>query len=131
MEFTYDENIMSDLHKDAYGFRPSGEFWSLWESASNEEKQHIWDDTLVVLQRNIAAEEEAEALQMSEFEARIKDAIGVGATDRGAAIRWIVESLELSEIELCYGGEYACFQLGLPFSYSKELDVAVAELQQS
>jgi len=36
MKYTFDENIFSDLYKDAYGVRPRGH---AFYTASNEEKQ--------------------------------------------------------------------------------------------
>jgi hypothetical protein len=127
-EYTYDEKIVSDLHKDAYGFRPSAEFSILWGCSSNDQKQKIWDSLLAALEQSITEEEEAEALRVGAFEARIEDAIQAGANDRKAAIRQVVESLNLTEVELCYGGDYACFQLGLPYAYGKELDEVIDSL---
>ena len=39
--YTYDENIFSDFHKDAYGFRPRDH---RFYDATPAEKQVIWDD---------------------------------------------------------------------------------------
>ena len=55
----FDANTLSDLHKDAYGFRPrSEEFWNAWDSADDDGKQRIWDDLLDAADR--AAETERE-----------------------------------------------------------------------
>jgi hypothetical protein len=126
MEYTYDENILSDLHKDAYGFRPSPEFSILWQCSSDDQKQEIWDDLIATLQRSIAVEEEREDFAVKSFEAQVEASIQAGASDRETAIRWIVESLELSESELTYGAEYVCFKLGLPYSYATHFEATVS-----
>jgi hypothetical protein len=40
---TYDESIISDLHKDVYGFRPRQDWWANWKAISEDAKQAIWD----------------------------------------------------------------------------------------
>ena len=131
MSYTFDENIISDLHKDAYGFRPAAEFGMLWQLSSDDQKQEIWDDLVVIMQRSMKAEEAAEKAASEAFESQIQAAILSGAADRETAIRWVVEALDLSEGELSYGGEYICFLMGLSFSYTQELDAAVAEIQHA
>ena len=43
MSYTYSDDIISDLHKDARGFRPSEYFWEEWTQSPAEAKQKIWD----------------------------------------------------------------------------------------
>ena len=45
--YTFDEDTVSDLHKDAYGFRPSGCWWGNWNTMSDAEKQEEWDQLIV------------------------------------------------------------------------------------
>jgi hypothetical protein len=44
--YTFDENILSDLHKDAYGFRPSGDFFREWDLLDNDGKQDLWEQLI-------------------------------------------------------------------------------------
>ena len=57
MNYTFDEREVSDLHKDAYGFRPSYDYWREWELADNDEKQRLWDDLINALQWAIENED--------------------------------------------------------------------------
>ena len=42
--YTFDEQTLSDLHKDARGSRPRSDwFWDAWNQADNDGKQAIWD----------------------------------------------------------------------------------------
>lgn len=86
MEYTYSEDIFSDLHKDAYGFRPRGhEFYD----ATPDRKQEIWDYICEVVEDNIAAEKEHEARAVRDFQRLVHRVIELGACDRKTALRWL------------------------------------------
>ena len=127
-QFTFDTSIVSDLHKDARGWRPSEYFWETWEVASDEEKQEIWDGLCNELNLEMERERKAEKQAVAEFEKQIARNLSYGAADRQQAIRWIVESLDPSEIDLRYGGSWVCWELGLPFSMKDEFKEVCKEL---
>ena len=127
MTYTYDEDIVSDLHKEAFGFRPSEYFWSKWRGAVRDQRQVIWDDLLVDLDRAIADDKAAKEHAIADFEEAIAVHITSGAKDRATAIRWIVDSLNLSEVDKMYGGEYICYTLGLPYSMEHVFDEVLRE----
>ena len=87
--YTYDENIFSDFHKDAYGFRPrlDEEFYT----ATPARKQEIWDSVGRAFRIREAEEAEEEARALREFEAEIASVIEAGAGDRTTALRWLTE----------------------------------------
>ena len=120
MTYTFDEAIVSDLHKDTYGFRPGEYFWDRWNSGSDDKKQEMWDDLCRSLDQTLAAEKAAYDAAKSEYEARLAEYISIGAKDRATAIRWLVQSLELTETDKWYGAEYICYTLGLPNSMQSE-----------
>lgn len=43
MKFTYSVDVISDLHKDARGFRPGKSWWQMWDALGDVEKQNVWD----------------------------------------------------------------------------------------
>jgi hypothetical protein len=92
MGYTFDENIVSDLHKDAYGFRPGADFWSDWKNASSNTKQKVWDSLLVDLERSIERDRADAARAAEEFLGRIEQMIEYGAADYETALRWIVDA---------------------------------------
>ena len=122
MEFTYDENTVSDLHKDAYGFRPSSLFWSQWNAMNAEQKQAEWEYLCSALEDNIEREKMIEERAVREFEARVTETIESGAGDRATAIRWILQSEGLDDEE---DMGYVCYCLGLPYSYENMLKEVV------
>ena len=90
--YTFDDQTLSDLHKDARGYRPRDEyFWARWNESNDDGKQAIWDnliDELDAVNREDALRE-AEALE--DFKARITDVISLGAGDRETALRWMTD----------------------------------------
>ena len=117
-QYTYDEQIVSDLHKDAYGYRPREGFWRHWNESTSDEKQEIWDGLLRDLDAEMEAEQRRKDEAVEAFEARVEKTVAMGAGDRLTAIRWIVDGMDLDYTDLCYGGERICWELGLPYSMS-------------
>ncbi len=112
-EYTFDENIVSDLHKDAYGTRPGEYFWADWDACNNDGKQRIWDNLLDEVDRAVENEREAQAEAICDLEDRIqfmKNTV-VGCT-REDAIRY------LHDVYKTNGDiEYLEFHLGVPYGY--------------
>ena len=87
--FTYSEELFSDFHKDAYGFRPRGyhEFWD----ATPERKQEIWDNVEQDFLQEMVREEKAKAEALEQFEREVAQTISYGAGDRATALRWMTQ----------------------------------------
>lgn len=126
--YTFDENIVSDLFKEAYGTRPTSLWWQCWNEATNDEKQVEWNNLLEVhaVTMDRAAQEEIAAI--NAFEIEIANALDVGARSREDAVRWIVQSLELDDIDLMYGGSAICYRNGLPYKMAAIFDNAINHL---
>ena len=129
--YTFDESIVSDLHKDTYGFRPDNAFWSNWNVSSDDDKQYIWDCLLEALKYTIECDANDKIAAVNVFELEIANTIDLGATSREVAIRWIVESMGLTQFDLMYGGSYVCFVKNLPHSMAPLFENAIHELEQS
>lgn len=125
MAYTFDENIVSDLHKDAHGFRPTQSFWMRWEDAANYTKQNIWDGLLVDLEVTMTSEANEKIAAINAFEVEIATALDLGARSRDEAVRWVVESMDLDDTDLMYGGELICYRKGLPYSMAPLFNNAI------
>jgi hypothetical protein len=90
MEFTYSDDIFSDLHKDVYGFRPGDTLMEEWHERTPRQKQELWNALCDELEENTKAEKAAEIVAVDKFEARVQDVIGLGADNRETALEWIV-----------------------------------------
>jgi hypothetical protein len=124
----YDENIISDLHKDVYGFRPRQDWWQHWNSVPEASKQAIWDYLCDECDAQIVAQKVRDDEALKDFEVRVDQMIQLGAADRDTAILWIVDSLDLTENDLWYGAEYVCHRLNLSYDNYGLFKEAVDEL---
>jgi hypothetical protein len=89
MAYTFDAQIVSDLHKDAYGVRPSAFWWECWQNASDDERQAEWDDLLEVLDRTMAREQEEERIALAEFDKEVLSIMEIGKCDERTALAWM------------------------------------------
>lgn len=123
--YTFDENIISDLHKDARGFRPSQGWWSVWADLSDDAKQETWDSLCRELSETLDREREEEARAALALTAQLEKMYELGATSEVQALKWIMEGEEFDDYDLQYGANYFCYHFGL--SYSAKNDFAIQE----
>jgi len=124
----YDETIISDLHKDVYGFRPGAGWWADWKAMDEDAKQAEWDYLCQECDHQIFVQKMRDQEALKDFQARVEQTIQLGAPDRDTAILWIVDSLDLTENDLWYGAEYVCYRLHLSFDNYGLFKDAVDEL---
>ncbi len=112
--YTFDVSLFSDLHKDAYGFRPRSycEFYD----ASDDQKQIIWDQTLETLEAANQAERTAHERAISSFKNLISEVLYLGAADVETALRWILVGEKFSLNDYQYGADYIAYHFGLPYA---------------
>lgn len=125
--YTFDEQTVSDLHKDARGWRPREYFWERWEAASPAEKQEIWDGLIGELESELAREKAQQERAIASYEATLAELMQYGAKDRETAKRWYLDSLNLSDMDVRYGADYVCYELGFPYSMKGEFEAYIAE----
>ena len=87
--YTFDDQTVSDLHKDARGFRPHAAFMEGWAQSDDDNKQAIWDGLIRELDRVQAEEAHAAEVAIADFEATVGETIEAGAGDRENALRWM------------------------------------------
>ena len=116
MEFTFSDYLFSDLHKDAYGCRPTSSDCNRWMDSSDEEKQEWWDSMIETMQWEQKMVQEHQAKQIAALESRIEMNITLGAGDRKTALRWVLDSFNPDELEF-YGAERVAYELGLPYNH--------------
>lgn len=125
--YTFSTELFSDLFKDVNGFRPRGH-WFYDANTTDEERQAEWDYLCERLSRQIKEENEAKEKAWADLEARVADLMAHGAEDEQTALRWIVESLNPSESDLWYGGEWVCYELGIGFDRGYVFNKACKEI---
>lgn len=90
--FTYSEELYSDLHKDAYGFRPRGDLWASWQAMTPAQKQVQWDSLCETLEHNELLRKAEEAQALATWRADIARIMGVCGWTKKRAIRHDMES---------------------------------------
>jgi hypothetical protein len=114
--YTFDENSVSDLHKEAYGFRPCQNWWADWQSMNPVGKQQEWDFLIDAMERRENERKEAERASIVVFEHNVATTIATGAGDRATAIRWLMDgSTANGDVEFF---EYL---MGVPYGYTKRV----------
>ena len=110
--YTFADELISDLHKDAFGFRPRGDYFAWWDSLSNDEKQAEWNSLHETFVAREEAEHRLEAAAINRLEERIVVLREHGARSREMAIRWLDEAYET-------GGDVSFleYNLGVPYGY--------------
>jgi hypothetical protein len=124
--YTFDEQIVSDLHKDARGYRPRENWWQMWEQMTEDEKQNEWDVLIREISETMESERHAENMAMIALHQRIQGAMLLGAKDEVQALKWIIEAEEFNNFDLQYGADYFCYHFGLSYSAKTELPIQQA-----
>lgn len=115
---------ISDLSKDAYGFRVRNTDWA---SMSFEELAAEVNRFSAIVEENEAEERAASEKALADFEARVEELINSGAGDRETALRWMLGAYD--KYDLSYGGSYVCYNLGINSpELEQELDSVIEAL---
>ena len=124
--YTFDENIVSDLHKDARGFRPTEYFWEEWTQCGDDTRQSMWDNLILELNETMDRERLAEARALAKLLDRILETMKLGADDQMTAIKWIIQAEEFDDFDLQYGASYFCYHFGLSYQVANQLPIQEA-----
>lgn len=123
--YTFDENIVSDLHKDARGYRPRDVWWTYWSNCTNAEKQREWEGLIREMEEAQEAEKLREQEALAQFRRDIEMYMAFGARDRADALRWMTQNEKFYH-EQCV--EHFVWNLGILFT--NEGRALVKELMQ-
>jgi len=128
-QYTFDADIVSDLHKDAYGFRPREGFWNHWNlSTMRREAGYLGWLTPCPQGFHYRKKKPVRLSRLRSLSRRLLKTSSWVRPAAEVAVRWIVDSLDLTEHDLMYGGSYICFELGLPYRMQAEFDAILKEI---
>jgi len=89
-QFTYDENLYSDLYKEVYGVRPRG---GEWMTATPERKQEIWDQLCAAHEVAMDDYEREQNEGIDLFETLIQNTVNYGARTYADAVKWVTQTV--------------------------------------
>jgi len=124
--YTFNENIVSDLHKDARGYRPTEYFWEEWTQCGDDTRQAMWDNLCRELEETMDRQRQVEAQAALTLCERLEQMYALGAKSEVQALKWIMEAEEFSDLDLQYGASYFCYHFGLSYSAVNEFRIQEA-----
>lgn len=120
MTTTNSFELISDLHKDARGCRPSSDWFDHFESLPEAEKQRVWDDLCDELAEEDRAMQARQARQAKAI-TRLADRIAqIRATVAGATVRDAIRYLHDAHDTGSDDG-YLEYTLGVPYGHLAKL----------
>jgi hypothetical protein len=105
------ETMLSDMYKDAHGFRPRGHYKQWW-TKDELEKEYDWLQKLIL--ESMDREKARQDIAEKEFEKLVQETIDSGAGDRDTAIRWLMQA---EDIDTRYSQEVEGFFWSMGLSY--------------
>ena len=129
--YTFDEQIVSDLHKDARGYRPTEYFWEEWNQTGDDTRQAMWDNLLEELAAETERQRDAYARAEIHFHQRVQGLMLAGAEDELTAIRWILEAEQFTNSDLAYGSDYVAWHFGLPYKglFDQQIQTVITAME--
>lgn len=118
MAYTFENYLISDLHKEAYGFRPTQRFHDDWATYTDAEKQEVWDSLVATMEENAAMEKEVEAQNLSEFRERVRMVMNVMTCGWKRAVEALAQA---EKMDLSYEFDYFLWGQGLGFDDRKKI----------
>jgi len=112
-QYTYDERIVSDLYKEAYGSRPRADFWAKWQNGTADEKQMVWDFLIAEAESGADRERQDQLDAEAAFERHVERTTRlVAGSTREDAIRYMHDSFDTNG-----DVEYLEYILGVRYGY--------------
>jgi len=113
--FTYSDDIISDLHKDAYGFRPSQRFFDDWAEYTPAEKQECWDMLCEEMDRSMKEQAAAEAAALVEFRKQVAATMKFCDCNWKKAVEFLADA-EDDDIDCDQYFDYFLWKQGIGYS---------------
>lgn len=119
MSWTFDESIVSDLHKDARGFRPGQGWWAAWKAMDDAAKQAEWDGLVQEMDAEIKLERTRQAQAEIRWTEHINQLMAANGISWGTALRWDMEAMDAD-------GDVAYYCYRWDISYRNEAAITAA-----
>lgn len=115
MQYTYSDDIISDLYKDARGFRPDEYFWEEWTESPPESKQFIWDKLVSEMEYKQKEEARIEADNLVTFRKALRQVMDTCHVGWQMALQYLADA-EGEDITHEQGFDYFLWLQGIGFN---------------
>ena len=112
--YTFDDNIISDLHKDARGFRPCEYFWEEWTQSPDDVKQKIWDNLIDEMNRAMEQQKKDEAAALVEFRKTVAAQMQFCGVKWTKAVEYLADA-EDNDVDCDQDFDYFLWKQGIGF----------------
>ena len=112
---------ISDVHKDAYGFRPRGSY----DNYSVVELKAELDRLCEIAEEEYKRQQELEAEAYKALHKHLADLVSIGAKDFKQALAWDIQAEECEHDGFIDFGFY-CYKKGIAYNKQKVLERLVA-----
>lgn len=114
-----DLSILSDLHKDARGFRPSGDYTKWFDALPLYAKAKEWDRLTEEVKQREIDRGILETINLDDFKKTVAGVMKSLDIDRTTALRWLTQSTKFYSRQCV---EHWVWKHGILFTdYGKEL----------
>ena len=121
-----DLSILSDLHKDARGFRPSNDYTKWFSSLPLFAQAKEWDRLTEEVKQREIDRGIAEAISIEDFKKMVAGVMKSLDIDRTTALRWLTQSTDFYSIQCV---EHWVWGHGILFTdYGKSLVTELAHI---
>lgn len=93
--YTYEDNLISDLYKDAYGYRPDQWWMMLWSGQTPGWKQMEWDRLCDVMNESIEMEKQMEKVSLDEFKKTLRATMKTTGTNWKRALSFLAQAEDI------------------------------------
>ena len=112
--YTFDNNIVSDLHKDARGFRPTEYFWEEWDQCGDDNRQAMWDNLCVEMEQSMAEQKAAEEAALVEFRKIVAAQMAFCNVTWTKALEYLADA-EGDDVDCEQGFDYFLWKQGIGY----------------
>lgn len=126
--------LISDLYKEASGFRPSADYMRSFDAQTAEEKEAEWNLLLSMMETREACDRESEARALDTYNTRIASMMNDYGISQATAIRWDMDAFDVDlgpAIEFQGGAdqeiEHYLWRQGLAFSAMPQFVAAIKQ----
>ena len=110
--YTFSSDIISDLHKDARGYRPTQGFFDMWNESSDDTKQEVWDMLIKEMELNQKAETCIEAKNLVKFRKLLRSVMDTASCNWKVALRYLVDA---ENLDINFELDYYLWDQGIGF----------------
>lgn len=123
MTYTFDDSILSDLYKEAFGFRPSSGYFANWRVLTDDEKQAEWEHLCKLSDESEQLEREIQDRAYVLWQKHIDAMMAAGAQNKAMAIRWDMQAQKAEPGEI----SFYCWTHGLSWRVEDEIHAILKE----